>query len=214
MMRTSPGVLQRYRTAGSLAAIAALLWGCGPRPAAPPAAVALPSFLNARLRGAIDADLAWNDPDLRSEGGARPDGSGIRVSLAGALRPGGQRLRLVFGITAAPGQPHARAVPTNLTVILEGANRVYATLGDDRCTIDALAQQPIAPADPHAALAARDSATPAEPVAGDYQVDARGFCIAPAATLDGTERLLLSRFDFRARIRLETADLHAPATAT
>ncbi|MFO1410812.1 MAG: hypothetical protein U1F06_10710 [Steroidobacteraceae bacterium] len=180
--------------------IAALLWGCGPRPAAPSRGAEPASFLTARLRGAIDADLAWNAPGLSSEGGARPDGSGIRVSLAGSL-VGGQRVRLVFGLAAAPGQASARAVPTNLTLIIEGANRVYATLGDDKCSVDALEQRPIA-------------ATAGVASGGDYWVSARGFCVEPAATLDGAERVLLSRFDFRGRIHLEASDLHGPAQRT
>ncbi|MFO1399596.1 MAG: hypothetical protein U1F30_00045 [Steroidobacteraceae bacterium] len=186
--------------------IAALLWGCGPRPAAPSRGAEPASFLTARLRGAIDADLAWNAPGLSSEGGARPDGSGIRVSLAGSL-VGGQRVRLVFGLAAAPGQASARAVPTNLTLIIEGANRVYATLGDDKCSVDALEQRPIA------ATAGVPPAPPLRP-GGDYWVSARGFCVEPAATLDGAERVLLSRFDFRGRIHLEAADLHVPAQRT
>jgi hypothetical protein len=36
----------------------------------------------------------------------------------------------------------------------------------------------------------------------------------PATTLDGAERVLLSRFDFRGRIHLEPADLHGPAQRT
>jgi hypothetical protein len=186
------------------AIVAALLSGCGERPAPRPApgAAAPGAFLSARLRGAIDADLGWSGTELQSEGGARPDGSGIRVSLGGPLAAGGPNVRLVFGMAAPPGAAVARAVPTNLTLIIEGANRVFATLGDDKCSVDALTQEPAAGA---------AAATGAGPGAGDYWVSARGFCIEPAATLDGAERVLLNRFDFRGRIRLEEADLHAHA---
>lgn len=213
MMRTSP--LDPARCGGALGAsvIAALLWGCAPRPAPAPGDDAMPSFLSARLRGAIDADLAWKGPEVGTEGGARPDGSGIRVSLAGSLGPDGQRARLVFGMAARPGQPGARNVPTNLTLIVEGANRVYATLGDDKCSVDVLTQRPVgAGGSSTAATAAAGAAEAPAPAPGDYWVDARGFCIEPAATLDGAERVLLSRFDFRGRIHLEEADLHAAAT--
>lgn len=198
MKRTGSEVRARCGAATGAGVMAALLWGCRPAPVPPAVGAETASFLQARLRGAIDADIAWNDPNLVSEGGARPDGSGIRVSLAGELRPGGQRMRLVFGIGAPPGQPSVRAVPTNLTLILEGANRVYATLGDDKCSVDALTQQPVAvPGD--------------APAAGDYWVNARGFCMEPAATLDGAERVLISRFDFRGRIHLEESDLRVTA---
>jgi hypothetical protein len=208
MMRTSPVVPVRCGGALGVSVIAALLWGCGARLASAPRDAAIASFLSARLRGAIDADIAWKAPDLGAEGGARPDGSGIRVSLGGALGPGGQRARLVFGIAARPGQPGARNVPTNLTLIVEGANRIYATLGDDKCSVDALTQQPVAAAGSGAATAPGNAPAPAP---GDYWVEARGFCIEPAATLDGAERVLLSRFDFRGRIHLEEADLRAAA---
>jgi len=185
--------------------VAALLWGCGPRAAPAHAAVAgcgvgADAFLNARLRGAIDADLVWSAAQLQCEGGARPDGSGIRVSLAGPLDARGRRVRLVFGIAAPPGTATRRAVPTNLTLIIEGEQHVYATLGDDKCSVDALEQRPAA-------------AATATGAAGDYWVSARGFCVEPAATLDGRERVLLSRFDFRGRIHIEEAGGRARADA-
>ncbi len=200
-MRTGPEVPAPCGAALCTSVIAALLCGCNPRPIPPSAGPETASFLSARLRGAIDADLAWNAAALACEGGARPDGSGIRVSLAGALGEDGKRLRLVFGIAAVPGQAEAHAVPTNLTLIVEGADRVYATLGEDRCSVDVLTQQPVA-----GAVGA--------PGAGDYWVSARGFCMEPAATLDGAERVLLSRFDFRGRIRLEESDLRAAASGS
>ena len=186
---------------------AASLSGCGAR--TPPASAAASgpgaaaggctappdAFLTARLRGAIDADLAWKAAELQCEGGARPDGSGIRVSLTGPLNARGQRVRLVFGMAAVPGTASNRTVPTNVTLILEGANRVYATLGDGKCSADALQQQPAT----------------APGAAGEYWVSARGFCMEPAATLDGSERVLLSRFDFKGRIHVDDADLHGHA---
>jgi hypothetical protein len=225
MMWTSPEVVLRRGAAAGASVIAALSWGCAPRTSLPPASAEPASFLEARLRGAIDADLDWKGADLGSEGGARPDGSGIRVVLTGTLGAGGQRVRVVFGLAAAPGQASAHAVPTNLTLIVEGANRVYATLGDDKCSVDALEQQPIAAATtaatatatataPSALRGAAAASTASAPAAGDYWVSARGFCMEPATTLDGAERVLLSRFDFRGRIHLEPADLHGPAQRT
>ena len=188
---------------------AALLGACGARTPPAPArsdvtgavsACTAPAdaFLRARLRGAIEADLAWGAADLQCEGGVRPDGSGIRVSLAGPLNASGQRVRLVFGMAVPPGAASNRAVPTNVTLILEGANRVYATLGPDKCSVDALQQQPAGTSG----------------AAGDYWVSARGFCVEPASTLDGSERVLLSRFDFRGRIHVDDADLHGRANST
>ncbi len=53
--------------------------------------------LEAQLRGALVADLAWQNNQMQCEGGARPDGDGIRVTIAGPLSAG-KPLRFIFGI--------------------------------------------------------------------------------------------------------------------
>src|SRR5262245_52417433 len=55
-------------------------------------------YLRARLRGALDLDLNWKNAEMQCEGGPRPSGNGIRVSIAGPARGEGHRIRLVFGI--------------------------------------------------------------------------------------------------------------------
>src|SRR3954468_9877190 len=77
-------------------------------------------FLRAKLRGAIEAEPDWHGAGLQCEGGARPDGSGVRVSFLGPADLEGRHLRLVFGIDAKPGVGTSRAVPTNVTIIVEG----------------------------------------------------------------------------------------------
>lgn len=194
----------RLLTAGAVLLLAA----CQRQPTPPPAtagkgatpspAAATPGthcladrsgLLSARLRGALDAKLDWRDAELECTGGARPDGSGIRVSIAGPLDASGQRLRLVFGLAAKPGTARAANVPTNLTVIQEGAQRLFSTRGDDKCQSELLTQQP------------EDAAHPQV-----LRVTARGYCIGAAATLDGRQQLWLERFDFSARIDTEEKD--------
>src|SRR5262249_9571242 len=77
-------------------------------------------YLRASLRGAMDADLDWRGAPLQCEGGARPDGHGVRVSFLGPTDANGHRLRIVFGIAATPGAARSNAVATNVTVIVEG----------------------------------------------------------------------------------------------
>jgi hypothetical protein len=137
-------------------------------------------YFRARIRGALTLDIDWQNAELECDGGVRPDGSGIRVAFAGPLRNDGRRLRLVFGMRTAEGTS-GRAVPTNLTVIFEGEQRLFATRGDDRCTIDELSQERIG------ALGGSERA---------YRVVARGFCTAPASTLSGEERIVVNSFDF------------------
>lgn len=145
--------------------------------------------LKARLRGALDARLAWQDGVMECVGGARPDRSGIRVSIAGPLDATGHRLRFVFGVKSAPGTAQSANVPTNLTIIQEGAQRLFTTLGDDKCQSERLTQRLEDPAHPHV-----------------YVVEAHGYCIGPAATLDHGAQLWLDSFDLRARIDTEEKD--------
>lgn len=156
-------------------------------------------YLRASLRGAIESELDWRGVLLQCEGGARPDGRGLRVSFLGPADASGHRLRLVFGIAATPGTARTAAAATNVTVIVEGEQRVYATRGDERCAIDAVVQEP---------LPLANAASPAA-AARQYRVAARGYCIDPATMLDGSGRLYINRFDFAGVARFEDTELHA-----
>ena len=59
---------------------------------------------------------------------------------AGPLR-GAHRIRLVFGIAGVGEGRDGKALPTNVTVLFEGESRVFATQGDDKCTVDSLTQE-------------------------------------------------------------------------
>jgi hypothetical protein len=145
-------------------------------------------FLRARIRGALNLDIDWKNAELECDGSERPNGHGIRLSFAGPTRSGGRRLRMVFGVaTAAEGAP-GRALPTNLTIIFEGEQRLYSTRGEDRCTIDELREERVG---------ALDSSL------RSYRVIARGFCTLPAIALDRDERILVTRFDFAGRVSFD-----------
>jgi hypothetical protein len=153
-------------------------------------------YLRARIRGALNLDIDWHNSEIECEGGARPDGSGIRVSFAGPLQSDGRRLRMVFGVGAAKEGRPGREMPTNLTVIFEGEQRLFATRGEDRCTVDELEQERVG------ALGGPKRS---------YRIVARGFCISPASTLDGDGRILVSRFDFAGNATFEDEE---PADST
>jgi hypothetical protein len=170
-----------------------------------PATAALPALagclatgegsLQAELRGALVADLAWQNGQMQCEGGPRPDGGGIRITIAGPLpaqtgqppaagaAPG--HLRFIFGI-----DPHdtasgvAQALPTNLTVILEGGQQLFATRGDDKCAVEYLKRTPL-------------------PASGGKvdRVQVRGYCTGPASDLAGETRLFVPTFSFTALLR-------------
>ncbi len=145
-------------------------------------------YLRARIRGALKLDIDLHDGELECDGGTRPDSSGIRVSFAGPVRSDGRRLRMVFGVRSATEGNPGHELPTNLTVIFEGEQRLFATRGDDKCTVDSLTQE---------RLGALGGAV------RSYRVVARGFCIAPAGTLDDKEKILVSSFDFAGKVTFE-----------
>jgi hypothetical protein len=141
-------------------------------------------YLQAQLRGALVADLDWRNADMQCEGGLRPDGHGLRVTIAGPL-PVAQgaaprHLRFIFGIDPRDiASGVAQALPTNVTVILEGEQQLYATQGDGHCAVELLERAPL-----EAAGRKRD------------RVHARGYCLDPATTLAGDARLLVPTFEF------------------
>jgi hypothetical protein len=177
---------------------------------APTTAQCLPGergYLRASLRGAIESELDWRGASIQCEGGARPDGRGLRVSFLGPADERGHRLRLVFGIAAAPGSARTTAAAANVTVIVEGGARVYATRGDERCAIDAMVQEALPVKNPAVPTAGR---APGPEDAGRlYRIAARGYCIDPATLLDGSARLYMNRFDFAGVARFEDNELHA-----
>jgi hypothetical protein len=156
-------------------------------------------YLRAKLRGAIDAEPDWRGAGLQCEGGARPDGRGLRVAFLGPADEQNRRLRLVFGIATGPGLGASRGVPTNITVIVEGRKQLYATQGDDKCQVESMVQEPVPP------TTAAGRAAPMR----EYRIAARGYCIDPATSLDGNERLYIDRFDFAGVARFADNELYA-----
>jgi hypothetical protein len=138
-------------------------------------------YLRARIRGAMNLDIDWHNAEIECDGGPRPDGSGLRVSFAGPRHADGRRLRLVFGVGSVHEGRTGRALPTNLTVIFEGEERLFATRGEDHCTVDELKQERLG------ALGGPQRS---------WRIVARGFCTSPASTLNSDARILVTRFDF------------------
>ncbi len=155
-------------------------------------------YLRARIRGAMNLDVNWHDAEMQCEGGPRPDGSGLRVAFAGPRHADGRRLRLVFGVDSAREGHSGHELPTNLTVIFEGEDRLFATRGDDHCTVDELRQERVG------ALSGG---------VRSWRIVARGFCIAPASTLSSDARILVSSFDFAGTAVFEDASDEAAAPA-
>lgn len=155
-------------------------------------------YLRARVRGALDLDLNWKNADMHCEGGPRPGGKGIRVSIGGPARGDGHRLRLVFGIAGVGEGGAGEALRTNVTMLFEGEQRIFATQGDDKCTVDSLTQERVEKLGPGTAV---------------YRVVARGFCLGPATSLTRDERVIMTSFDFAARVEFTDEDRHELAAS-
>jgi hypothetical protein len=133
-------------------------------------------YLRARLAGAITATIDWPNSGTLCQGEWRAKPPGVRLSFE---RPtgGDPNLLLVFGLTGVRAGKSARAIRTNVTVVVQGKSRIFGTLGDKRCTVDSLTQRPLSPA-------------------GFYRVEARGFCTSPAHAIHGDGDVLVSTFEF------------------
>ena len=191
------------RTALLILGTAALAGGClaarsanAPKAATASCLAGANGYLRATIRGAMNLDVNWHNGEMECEGGPRPDGSGVRVAFAGPRHADGRRLRLVFGVEAVQEGHPGHDLPTNLTVIFEGEERLFATRGDDHCTVDELRQERVG------ALGGPRRT---------WRIVARGFCIAPASNLTGDARILVSSFDFAGLAQFDDSDTPAAA---
>jgi hypothetical protein len=133
-------------------------------------------YLRAKVAGAVEAQIDWPNSGTRCEGESRDKPPGVRLSFQ---RPSAAApdLLLVFGLTGVREGEPAREVRTNLTLIVQGTNRIFGTMGDSRCTVDSLSQRPLEK--PHT-----------------YRLEARGFCTQPAHAVRGKGDVLVSTFEF------------------
>jgi hypothetical protein len=133
-------------------------------------------YFRAHVAGAIEAIIDWPNSGTRCEGETKSSPPGVRLSFQRAAG-GAQDLLFVFGLTGVSEGKPGRAIGANLTIIVQGTDRIFGTLGDKRCTVDSLAQRPL-------------------PAAGTYRLEARGFCTQPAHAVRGAGAVLVSTFEF------------------
>jgi hypothetical protein len=150
-------------------------------------------YLRARVAGALDRRVDWHNSGLRCQGEARNAPPGVRLSFQ---RPGGKPdLLFVFGLTGVREGLPAHEVATNLTLIVQGTDRIYGTLGDSRCTVDSLSQRRLGPGK-------------------SYRLEARGFCTQPAHAVRGEGVVLVSTFEFAGVVNYEGAEDAAETART
>ena len=144
------------------------------------------------LGGAIEAKIDWPNSGTRCQGEQKDKPPGVRMSFQ-RMSGASPDLLFVFGITGIREGTPARAAGVNLTVIVQGTNRIYGTLGDSRCTVDSLAQQPMK-------------------AKGSYRVEARGFCTQPAHAVRGNDAVLVSTFEFAGLVTYDAPNTETTAS--
>jgi hypothetical protein len=138
-------------------------------------------YLRMRLQGAIDADLDWSAADQQCLGALRPGGNGIRLIYKGSTEAG-EPLLVVIGAGPLAEGEQARHVAANMTIVLEDGGPFYSTRGDDKCALDEVSQEAVPPR------------------AHRYRVSARGYCTQPARAIAGDGSVFVSRFDLVALV--------------
>jgi hypothetical protein len=144
-------------------------------------------YLNARLSGAINAEINWSK-GVACEGSIRPNG-GLRLKFS---QPGisAHRLALLFGISGIHAGQDGKVLATNVTIMREGNGQFFSTQGD-KCVVDNLHQR-LMPGSPTRKRT--------------YAVEAHGFCNQPARALNGDGAVLVTRFDFVGRVDVTEED--------
>lgn len=140
-------------------------------------------YFRARLGGAIDAKIDWPNNGTQCQGESKANPPGVRLSFH-RVASRSPNLLFVLGITGIREGASARDTGANLTVIVQGTDRIYGTLGDSRCTVDSLTQRPLK-------------------TSGTYRVEARGFCTQPAHAVRGNDAVLMSTFEFAGLVTYE-----------
>jgi hypothetical protein len=172
----------------------------GPSPGPDPSSAARPApvsclesgdgYLRAQVGGAVEAHIDWPNAGTRCAGEPKSTPPGVRLSFGRSLSNASDLL-FVFGLSGVREGRPAREAGANLTVITQG--RIFGTLGDSRCTVDALTQTRVG----RSRL---------------YRVEARGFCTQPAHAVHGDDLVLVSTFEFAGPVNYETANDGAAPT--
>jgi hypothetical protein len=141
-------------------------------------------YLRAQVGGAIEAHIDWANAGTRCAGEPKSTPPGVRLSFRRSPS-NAPDLLFVFGLSGVREGRPAREAGANLTVIVQG--RIFGTLGDSRCTVDALTQTRVG----RSRL---------------YRVEARGFCTQPAHAVRGDGLVLVSTFEFAGPVNYETTN--------
>jgi hypothetical protein len=138
-------------------------------------------FLSASLHGAISATIDWRDAALTCAGMPRPDDGGARLRFAGSLSDadGERMVAIILGIDDVTRTETGRELPTNVTLIEEGAGRFFGTRDQAGCWTDLDYQD------------ARGNGSGAR-----HAIGGTVYCVSPLAELNGGSSISFTELEF------------------
>ena len=141
--------------------------------------------LAVELHGGLQARLDWSAAELSCAGMPRPAGAGARLRLSGPLddAPDTERIAIILGIPDLARGATGSELPTNATLIEEGAGRFFGTSGANGCWTDIHRHEPAG-----------------EPGSAEYLVSGTVYCVAPLAELNGGSSISFTELEFTGRI--------------
>ena len=188
-----PNRVIRFRGNGLCLIPAVLLLCAGCEPASETAPEATPDTaggctpggsLETALHGAIRADVRWQDGTLTCEGMPRPEGRGARLRFSGPLNDAedGAIVAIILGIPDLARDETESELPTNVTLIEEGAGRFFGTQDTSGCWTDIHEQSPLGTS------------------SDVYRIAGTVYCVSPLAELNGGSSISFTDLSFSGRL--------------
>lgn len=122
-------------------------------------------YLQAKLSGALTADLDWTDATLRCESMLRPDDRGVRLRFSGEVAR--ERLAIIVAIPDLEAGMTGTDIDAVVTVTVDGSGRFFSTPNLGACWTDITSNEPL----------------PGEP--GAYVIAGELACVGPLGEFNG-----------------------------
>jgi hypothetical protein len=134
--------------------------------------------LQARIIGALSADIAWTAADSRCEGMPRPGGRGARLRFSGTAAEGDRPIAIIIALPDLVRNEAASELASNVTLIEEGSGRFFSTANLDICMTDV-----------HSMTALAGSVN-------QSGLSGTVYCVAPLAEVNGRSSVSIPRLAF------------------
>ena len=177
----------------AMASLVLCVSGCGdPEPvaAAQTAACGTDGVLVTEIYGGVRASIERDAGVLECHGMPRPNGEGARLRFAGpaTMADGERRLAFILGLPDLRRGETGKELPTNVTLMEEGAGRFFGTRDAAKCWTDIEVHEQMQPT---------KSTT--------YSVSGVLYCVAPLADLNGNSNVSLTDLTFTGHVTWDAA---------